>query len=165
MKSKIYVGATTEIAYLVKNQSGKVTFSTSNKKVATVSSRGTVKGLKKGSVIISVKNNGATAKVKITVVQKANPMTVKAKAVTASAKKTMTFAKAKILTIKNAKGKVTFKKTSGDKKIAVNTKTGKLTVKKGLKKKTYKVSITVKDAGNTTYKAKSKKVTLKVKVK
>ena len=92
-------------------------------------------------------------------------MTVKAKAVTASAKKTKTFAKAKILTIKNAKGTVTFKKTKGDKKITINTKTGKLTVKKGLNKKTYKVSVTVKSAGNKTYKAKSKKVTLTIKVK
>ena len=45
----------------------KVTFKSSNKKVATVSSKGVVKAKKKGTAIITVKCNGITRKFKITV--------------------------------------------------------------------------------------------------
>ena len=45
----------------------KVTFKSSNKKVATVSSRGVVKAKKKGTATITVKCNGITKKFKVTV--------------------------------------------------------------------------------------------------
>ena len=48
----------------------------------------------------------------------------------------------------------------------VNSKTGKLTVKKGLKKGTYVVKVKVRAAGNSNYKAsaaKNVKYTIKVK--
>ena len=45
----------------------KVTFKSSNKKVATVSSKGVVKAKKKGTATITVKCNGITKKFKITV--------------------------------------------------------------------------------------------------
>ena len=69
-----------------------------------------------------------------------------------------------------AQGKVTYKKVSVikkkfAKKITVNKKTGKITVKKGLKKGTYKLKIKVTAAGTTAYKAGSKTVTVKIKVK
>ena len=63
-----------------------------------------------------------------------------------------------------AKGKVIFKKVKGTKKITV-PKAGKVTVKKGLAKGTYTVKVKVTAAGGATYKAKSKTVTLKVRVK
>jgi hypothetical protein len=47
--------------------SAKATFTSSNKKVATVSSKGVVKGVKKGKATITVKANGKTVKVKVTV--------------------------------------------------------------------------------------------------
>lgn len=47
--------------------SGKVTYTSSNKKVATVTSKGVVKGVKKGTAVITVKCNGMTAKFKVTV--------------------------------------------------------------------------------------------------
>ena len=57
-------------------------------------------------------------------------------------------------------------KSKFKKYFAVNTKTGKITVKKGLKKGTYKVKVKVKAAGNANYKAsKEKTVTVTVKVK
>ena len=46
---------------------GKVTYTSSNKKVATVTSKGVVKGVKKGTATITVKCNGMTAKFKGTV--------------------------------------------------------------------------------------------------
>lgn len=61
-------------------------------------------------------------------------------------------------------GKITFKKKSGNKKITVS-KSGKVTVKKGLKKGTYKVKVKVTASGNKYYYGKSKTVTIKIKVK
>ena len=92
-------------------------------------------------------------------------MTVKANTVSAKTKKTTTIKKAKAFTIKKAKGTVSFKKVSGNKKITINIKTGNITVKKGLKKGTYKFKVKVSAAGNTTYKPNSKTVTVKIKVK
>ena len=46
---------------------GKVTYTSSNKKVATVTSKGVVKGIKKGKAIITVKCNGITKKFVVTV--------------------------------------------------------------------------------------------------
>ncbi len=59
----------------------------------------------------------------------------------------------------------TFTKVSGNSKITINKSTGKVTVKKGLKKGTYKVKIKVKAAGNANYKAGTKTVTFTIKVK
>ena len=165
-KSTIYVNASTTVYATVTNGVGDTTFTSSNNKVATVSSTGVVKGLKAGSVIISATNNGKSATVKIKVVKRANPMTVKGRTVTAKAKQKTTFKVAKVLTIKKAKGTKVYKKLSGSSKVSINSRTGKLTVKKGLKKgKTYKIKVRVTAKGNTAYKAGSKTVTVKIKVK
>lgn len=55
--------------------------------------------------------------------------------------------------------------TKGDKKISVNSKTGKIKVDKKLKKGTYNVTISVKAAGNKNYAAATKNVKLKIVVK
>ncbi len=78
-------------------------------------------------------------------------------------KKSQTVALKKWITVSKAQGKVTYKKTGGNKKITVS-KAGKITVKKGLKKGTYKIKVKVTAAGNSSYKAKSKTVTVKIKV-
>ena len=75
------------------------------------------------------------------------------------AKKTFSL-KAKV----SSKAKASFKKTSGNKKITVS-KTGKVTVKKGLKKGTYTIKVKVTAAAKGNYKAATKTVTLKIKVK
>ena len=46
---------------------GTPSYSSSNKKVATVDSKGVVKGVKAGTATITVKVNGVTAKAEITV--------------------------------------------------------------------------------------------------
>ena len=71
----------------------------------------------------------------------------------------------KAITVKKAKGTVTYKKLSGSKYLKVNTKTDKITVKKGTPKGTYLVRAKVKAAGTSAYKAAAKTVTVKVKVK
>ena len=100
--------------------------------------------------------------------KKANTLTVKAKKPTVKLaklkKKNQTIARKSAIAVSKAQGKVTYKKSSGNKKITVS-KAGKITVKKGLKKGTYKVKIKVTAAGNATYKAKTKTVTVKIKVR
>ena len=77
---------------------------------------------------------------------KKSKMTVKAKKPKAKANKKTVIKKAKAFTVKNAPGKVTFKKLKGDKKIKV-AKNGKVTVQKGLTKdKIYKVKVKVTSA-------------------
>lgn len=64
----------------------------------------------------------------------------------------------------NAQGKVSFSKKSGSKKLTISS-SGKITVAKGTKKGTYKIKVIVTAAGNASYNAGSKVVTVKVKVK
>ena len=52
------VGGKYKISAAVRNPKGKTTYSSSNKKVAKVSSKGVVTALKKGKARITVKNNG-----------------------------------------------------------------------------------------------------------
>lgn len=65
----------------------------------------------------------------------------------------------------NSKGKLSYKKTSGSSGISVNSKTGKITVKKGMKKGNYKIKVQIKAAAKGNYKAGTKTVTIIVKVK
>lgn len=65
----------------------------------------------------------------------------------------------------NSKGKFSYKKTSGSSGISVNSKTGKITVKKGMKKGNYKIKVQIKAAAKGNYKAGTKTVTVTVKVK
>ena len=106
-----------------------------------------------------------------------NPITLKAKTVKVKykklKKKAKTIKRANAFAVSKAKGKLSYKlvsakkgKKSFRKKFSVNAKTGKITVKKRLKKGTYKVKVKVKAAGNANYKASAwKPVTFKVKVK
>ena len=76
-----------------------------------------------------------------------NPMTVTGRTVKVKKKKvkkkTQYVSRAAAINIKNAKGTLTYKKLSGNKKIRINAKTGKVTVKKKLKKGKYKVKVQV----------------------
>jgi len=117
--------------------------------------------------------DGATGNktVKWTISKAANPLMVKAKtaAVKYSAvkKKAQTLAVSKVIAFtKKGQGTMTYTKASGSAKITINKTTGKVTLKKGIKKDTYKVKIKVKAAGNANYKASAVKtvsVTIKVK--
>jgi hypothetical protein len=82
-------------------------------------------------------------------------------------KKKKTIAAKKAYKITGSAGKLTFKKVNkaGKNKILVNTSTGKITLKKGLKKKTYKVKVRIKDSGNKKYASAKKTVTVKIIMK
>ena len=91
-------------------------------------------------------------------------------------KKSVNVSRKKAITVKKAKGKLTYSKVKilkGSKKASkkitmkfvINKKTGKITLKKGIKKGTYKFRIKVKAAGTNMYKAGTKTVTVKIRVK
>jgi selenocysteine-specific translation elongation factor len=120
-------------------------------------------------VVVSTEEYVKEAEETTKTVKKANTITVKAK------KKTVKFKKlkkkkitvSKAIVVKKAIGKVTYKKVKkgSSSKLSINEKTGKITVKKKTKKGTYKIVVKVTAAGNSQYLAKTKKVTVKIKVK
>ena len=61
------VGKTVTLKATVSGISKKVTWQSANKKIATVSSKGVVKGIKAGTTTVIAKANGITARCKITV--------------------------------------------------------------------------------------------------
>ncbi len=71
----------------------------------------------------------------------------------------------KMFQMNGAVGKISYSKSSGNKKIGINKKTGELVLKKGLSKGTYTVKLKVTAAGNKNYKKGTKTVTVKVIVK
>jgi hypothetical protein len=86
-----------------------------------------------------------------------------------ASKKTKKLAKKKTFNLSattsgDSNAKVTFAKTSGNKKIKVSSN-GKVTVKKKLKKGTYKVKVTVTKAATAHYAAATKDVTVTIKIK
>lgn len=140
---KITIGATSDPA-------GKITYKTSNKKIATVSSKGVVKGIKVGTAKITVTSNGISKTYKVTV--KKQTLTLKKSSATITAGKTIT-----INATASPTGTITYK-TSNKKVATVNSKG----VVKGVKAGT--ATITVKCNGVTkTYKVTVKKQTLTLK--
>ncbi len=130
--STIYTkGKTSTTITVVKNDvTGKVKFTSSNKKVATVSSKGVVKAKKAGKTTITVKVGNYTKKVVIQVKKPSLKL----------AKSSATIKKGK--TVKNKatatpSGKVTYK--SSNKKVATVTAKG---VVKGKKKGTATITVT-----------------------
>ena len=103
-----------------------------------------------------------------TITPAANPLKIKAKTATVKGstkgkkgtlKKTKTLAVTKVIKfISKGQGTKTYVKKSGNPKIKIAKTTGKVTVKKGLKKGTYKVKVKVKAKGNSNYKASTWKV-------
>ena len=100
--------------------------------------------------------------------KKNNTLTVKAKKVTVKyakvKKKNQTVAAGKAFAVSKANGNVTYRKISGNKKITVSSN-GKITVRKGLKKGTYKVTVRVTASGTTVYKAGTRLVKVSVMIK
>ncbi len=97
--------------------------------------------------------------------KKKNPMTVTVNRIYGKAKHTVTVKKNKAFNIKNAKGTLSFKKISGSKRFTINKKTGDIRIEQHLKKgKKYFMVVQVTAAGNKTYKSKSVKVELRIKI-
>ena len=124
------------------------------------------------TVVITGAGNYAGAKtVNFEILRAANTLAVKPKTAKVKykkvKKKNQTLTIFKVLSFKSGgQGSKTYKKLSGNKKILINKTTGKVTVKKKLKKGTYKVKIKVMAAGNENYDASTwKTVTFRIRVK
>ena len=110
-----------------------------------------------------------SAAAKLVVAKARNP--IAATAVTRTAKlatvKKRAVTVARPMSVSKARGKVTYAKVAkgSAKCLTVNKSTGKVAVKRGTKKGTYKIKIKVTAAGNANYKAGSKTVVCKVTVK
>ncbi|MBQ5398519.1 MAG: hypothetical protein IIU14_03665 [Ruminococcus sp.] len=106
--------------------------------------------------------------------KKENPVSVKKSKTKTLRKKTLKAKKlsAKLITIKNAKGSVKVVKIRNGKndklfnKIKVNSKTGEITFKKGkYSKGTFKIKLKITVSGNSAYKKKTLKATVRVRIK
>ena len=149
-----------------------ISYKSSNEKVVTVDKNGkvTIKGAGTAKITVTAKKTTkyceATKTITITVA-KISP-TVKTSVSTKTYKYATIKKKAQVFTLGasvNSKGTLSYKKLSGSSAIKIDAKTGKLTVKKGLKKGTYKVKVQIKAAARGSYNAGSKTVTVTVKVK
>lgn len=149
-----------------------VSYKSSDEKVVTVDKNGkvTIKGAGTAKITVTAKKSTkyreATKTITITVA-KASP-TVKTKISTKTYKYATIKKKSQVFTLGasvNSKGTLSYKKLSGSSAMKIDAKTGKLTVKKGLKKGTYRVKVQIKAAARGNYNAGSKTVTVTVKVK
>lgn len=149
-------------------------YETSNPKIAKISATGVVKPVSVGTIAITIRaaetdNYEAGLKTIIVTVKKgANPLVAKAKK--ASVKyskvksKNQVLTVSKVMSVSKAQGKVTYKKISGSKKIVI-AKNGKVTIKKGLEKGTYKIKAKICAAGNANYNKKTKTIAFTIDVK
>ena len=141
--SQVYVGKKATIKVTKTKVTGKVTFKSSNKKVATINSKGVITGKKAGKAVITVKVGKYTKKLTVKVkkpsfklvkssvkLKKGKKTTIRVKAALVS-KVTYKTSNKKVATV-NSKGVVTAKK-KGTAKITVKcngiTRTFKVTVK------------------------------------
>ena len=128
------------------------------KKVVTISKAGTV--IKGKTAKVSAKK----LKKKAQAVKRTKAITVsKAKGTPTFVKGTVTYKKAKAVKMSKKQLKKYKKKLKS--KFVISKKTGKITVKKGLKKGVYKLKVTVKCSGDANYAPHTKKVTVKIKVR
>ena len=127
-----------------------------------------------GTYTITISGKGSyegTTKATYKIAKAPNTLVVKAKKVKLSAKKLKKKAQAikrtAALTVSNARGTVTYAKAGVNKsakKFSINATNGKITVKKGVKKGTYKMKVKVKAAETDNYKPKTQTVTVKIVV-
>ena len=163
-----YSGAEQKLAVTVKDADGNKIDSSnydvlySNNKNA---GKATVKITFKGSFYSGTKT------INFTINKAKNKLTVKGKKYKIKRKKLKKKSKkiklSKVMKcILNGQGNMNFVKVSGSKKIKINTSTGKITIKKKIKKGTYKVKIKVMAMGDVNHEASQwETVTIKVKVK
>lgn len=149
-----------------------LTYKSSNTKIATVDSKGkvTIKGV--GTVKITITAKASTSykaatKTMTIKVAKATPV-LKTKITSKAISYSELRKKSQVFTLgasTSSKGTLTYAKASGSSAFTVNRTNGKITVKKGLKKGTYKIKVKIYSKATTRYNAGSKTVLVTVKVK
>ena len=142
-KATLYAGLTLKLKATVQPTKAKTTlkWTSSNKKVATVTQNGVVKALKKGTATITVKTaNGKKATCKITVPVAPTKVTLNKKNATLKVRKKLTLK----ATLTPVKAETTLTWTTSNKKIATVTQKGVVGVVTAMRPG--KATITVKTA-------------------
>lgn len=163
--SFVYNGKPRNPALTVTDAKGKA-IAASNYVVAY--SRNTNVGTARAKVTFKGKYSG-TKTISYAITKAANPLKVEGKVAKVAYAKvkaaTQKLSVYKVLSFaKKSQGTMSYAKASGNKGIAISAGTGKVSVKKGLAKGTYKVVAKVKAAGTANYKATTKTVTFRIKV-
>lgn len=127
---------------------------------------------KAGTYTITLKGIGnytGQTKTAYTIQRADNPVSIAGKKITLKRsvlkKHSKKVKRSKVLKIRHAQGKVTFDKTEGDPKIRIHKKTGRVTVKKGIKKGTHTVTVRVIVSGNSNYEPADKTISFKIRIK
>lgn len=149
-----------------------MTYKSSNTKVATVDSKGkvTIKAAGTAKITITAKATSsykAATKTLTVKVAKAAPV-LKTKITSKNVSYNALRKKAQVFTLGasvSSKGKLTYAKTAGSSAFTVNKTNGKITVKKGLKKGTYKIKVKISAKATANYNAGTKTVLVTVRVK
>lgn len=149
-----------------------MTYKSSNTKVATVDSKGkvTIKAAGTAKITITAKATSsykAATKTLTVKVAKAAPV-LKTKITFKNVSYNALRKKAQVFTLGasvSSKGKLTYAKTAGSSAFTVNKTNGKITVKKGLKKGTYKIKVKISAKATANYNAGTKTVLVTVRVK
>ena len=149
-----------------------LTYKSSNTKVATVDSKGkvTIKAAGTAKITISAKANSsykAATKTLTIKVAKATPV-LKTKITSKNVSYNALRKKAQVFTLGasvTSKGTLTYAKTAGSSAFTVNKTNGKITVKKGLKKGTYKIKVKISSKATANYNEGTKTVLVTVRVK
>ena len=149
-----------------------MTYKSSNTKVATVDSKGkvTIKAAGTAKITITAKATSsykAATKTLTVKVAKAAPV-LKTKITSKNVSYSALRKKAQVFTLGasvSSKGTLTYAKTAGSSAFTVNKTNGKITVKKGLKKGTYKIKVKISAKATANYNAGTKTVLVTVRVK
>ena len=149
-----------------------MTYKSSNTKVATVDRKGkvTIKAAGTAKITIAAKATSsykAATKTLTVKVAKAAPV-LKTKITSKNVSYSALRKKAQVFTLGasvSSKGTLTYAKTAGSSAFTVNKTNGKITVKKGLKKGTYKIKVKISAKATANYNAGTKTVFVTVRVK
>lgn len=149
-----------------------MTYKSSNTKVATVDRKGkvTIKAAGTAKITIAAKATSsykAVTKTLTVKVAKAAPV-LKTKITSKNVSYSALRKKAQVFTLGasvSSKGTLTYAKTAGSSAFTVNKTNGKITVKKGLKKGTYKIKVKISAKATANYNAGTKTVLVTVRVK
>ncbi len=147
---------------LKKNTDYTVSYADGRKNAGKYNVNVKLKGNYEGKKTVSFKIKKAANPLKV---KKGKKVTIRGatKGKKGKLKKTRKLDVYKVIKFKNkGKGPRTYLKKSGSKKISISKKTGKITLKKGIKKGTYKFKVRVKAAGTKNYKARTRTVTITV---
>jgi hypothetical protein len=104
------------------------------------------------------------------IIKAPNPLEVEGKTVKVSykriKKKEKIIGRSKVIKfIKKGKGTMTYTKVKGNKKILIDRDTGKVTVKKGLKKGKYELTVLISDAGDKNHEAAEAEAVVKIRIR